>query len=65
LFPADRGPTELHAGDLLGGYRIDRLIGRGGMGSVFLGFDTTLHRSVALKLLDSTEGPGARQRLIR
>jgi TolB-like protein/Tfp pilus assembly protein PilF/predicted Ser/Thr protein kinase len=53
-------------GRMLSGYRIERLLGRGGMGSVFLAYDTTLHRHVALKML---EGPGdgdqARNRLLR
>ena len=33
------------------GYRIDRRIGRGGMGVVYLATDLTLERSVALKVL--------------
>jgi len=53
-------------GDTLGAYRVERLLGRGGMGAVFLGYDTTLHRRVALKVLT---GPGDkdawRARLIR
>ncbi len=53
-------------GTTLGGYRIERLLGRGGMGAVFLAYDTTLHRQVALKVM---EGPAdsetARARLLR
>jgi serine/threonine-protein kinase len=37
--------------DTLGIYALQRRIGRGGMGSVFLAEDTSLHRPVALKLL--------------
>ena len=32
-------------------YQVDRLIGAGGMGEVYLAEDATLHRKVALKLL--------------
>jgi len=49
-------------GTVLGSYRIERLLGRGGMGSVFLAHDTTLHRLVALKLL---EGDQARSLVLR
>jgi serine/threonine protein kinase len=35
-------------------YRVDRRIGAGGMGEVFLASDTTLERSVALKILPPT-----------
>ena len=47
-------------GTTLGNYRIERLLGRGGMGAVFLAFDTVLHRQVALKVLD--ERANARRR---
>ena len=38
----------------LGAYRIDREIGRGGMGLVYLGHDTRLDRAVAIKLVFET-----------
>ncbi|KAA9134504.1 Stk1 family PASTA domain-containing Ser/Thr kinase [Microbacterium caowuchunii] len=36
---------------LAGRYRVDELIGRGGMASVYRGYDVTLGREVALKIL--------------
>jgi serine/threonine protein kinase/TolB-like protein len=41
----------LNPGVRLGSYQIERLLGRGGMGSVFLAHDTTLRRQVALKVI--------------
>ncbi|HEX8652188.1 MAG TPA: protein kinase [Pyrinomonadaceae bacterium] len=41
----------LVAGRTLGHYRIEREIGRGGMGEIYLALDTRLGRPVALKLL--------------
>lgn len=39
------------SGHMLGRYRIEKLIGTGGMGEVYLALDTTLNRQVALKIL--------------
>jgi tetratricopeptide (TPR) repeat protein/predicted Ser/Thr protein kinase len=48
--PVALGPT-LREGDLVdGSYRIGRLLGRGGMGTVFLAKDLELDRFVALKV---------------
>ena len=42
---------ELTGQTLDGQYRIDRPLGRGGMGAVYLAHDTTLNRDVAVKVL--------------
>jgi len=44
-------PTVADLGRLLPQYRIDRLIGRGGMGAVYKGVQLNLDREVAIKLL--------------
>lgn len=51
----------------LGRYEIKRLIGNGGMGIVLKGFDTELHRPVAIKLLAPhlAHSGAARQRFAR
>src|SRR6476660_9726544 len=41
---------KLSSGDKLGPYEITGLIGKGGMGEVYLGTDTRLGRSVAIKV---------------
>lgn len=52
---AGRGTTteigQLLEGSMLGAYRLDHFIGGGGMGAVFQALDTTLHRTVAIKVL--------------
>lgn len=44
------------AGDRLGNYRIEGLLGAGGMGRVYLAFDTSLKRTVAIKMVERGDG---------
>ncbi len=45
----------LAPGVTVGTHRLERLLGRGGMGAVFLAYDTRLQRQVAIKVLDHNE----------
>ncbi|MFC8718726.1 protein kinase [Kitasatospora sp. NPDC057198] len=51
---------------LAGRYRLDELIGRGGMGQVWHGWDVTLHRRIAVKLLpdDQPHDPRSAERFL-
>ncbi|MFW6039636.1 MAG: protein kinase domain-containing protein [Gemmatimonadota bacterium] len=60
---AGSGPEK---GDVVAGYRIEGLLGRGGMGEIYRAFHPTLERDAALKLLPArlTGSAAARRRLI-
>ncbi len=66
LRAAGHAPTplpQLAIGDeLRGRFRIDRLIGAGGMGAVYLATDRALERQVAIKLHHSVGGTARLQR---
>ncbi len=52
-------------GTILGSYVLERMLGRGGMGVVFLAYDNTLQRRVALKVLNADGAEAARSQLLR
>jgi serine/threonine protein kinase/tetratricopeptide (TPR) repeat protein len=62
-----RNQDSLAIGSALGPYRIDRKLGQGGMGSVYLATDTRLDRQVAVKIVshDHAGTPEARARFLR
>src|SRR4029077_16701375 len=49
--PAGNRGIELSEGDEFAGYRIERRLGRGGMGVLYLALEAGLERRVALKLI--------------
>jgi DNA-binding beta-propeller fold protein YncE len=54
-------------GDVIAGYEVEELVGRGGTGEIYRALDPRLERRVALKLLAEsyTEDAGFRERLLR
>jgi len=68
MMPGEGGrKAALSPGDVLGQYKVIRLLGRGGMGEVYEVEHTTLGRSYALKLLpaDFSQRSGALERFRR
>jgi TolB-like protein len=64
--PADPAPCVMEPGTTLGSYRIEGLLGAGGMGLVYRAYDTKLGRDVAIKTLrPSLDDPGAVDRFQR
>ncbi len=57
----------LTVGMMFGGYRVERVVGGGGMGQVYEAFDAELVRSVAIKVMrsDRAADPDARERFVR
>ncbi|HYC89734.1 MAG TPA: protein kinase [Thermoanaerobaculia bacterium] len=57
----------MNPGTQLGPYRVESLIGAGGMGEVYLGVDTRLDRQVAIKILAGAmaKDPALRERFER
>src|SRR6266496_2640909 len=60
-------PTALGVGDTFGGYTIESLLGRGGMGTVYLATHARLARKVALKVIapELANDPAFRARFLR
>ena len=64
--PARAAGDALPAGMQLGHFRIERVLGAGGMGEVYLATDLALDRPVAIKVLPAGGATGgARDRLVR
>ena len=60
-------PEDPRVGQVIAGYRVEKRIGRGGMGHVYLAEHMTLKRQAAIKIIspDLAEDPGFRERFLR
>src|SRR5712675_1573158 len=67
LTPAPVAASGSMVGKCLAHFRIEKLLGKGGMGEVYLATDVTLDRQVALKLLrrEVASDPEYRDRFVR